>query len=63
MTHLPVLPSGFFSPIARRPLCWLLNDLHWLSMHCVQLLQILYAGCTEDEYLLIMLQVATNPIT
>lgn len=63
MTHLPVLPSGFFSPKARHPLCGLLNDLHWLSMHGMQLLQILYAGCIENECLLIMLQIALKPIT
>lgn len=63
MTHLPLLPSGFFRPIARHPLCGLLNDLHRLSTCCMQLLQILYAGCRENECLLIMLQIAMNPIT
>lgn len=29
----------------------------------MQLLQILYAGCMENEYLLIMLQIAANQIT
>lgn len=29
----------------------------------MQLLQILYAGCMENECLLIMLQIAMNPIT
>jgi len=63
MTHLPVLPSAFFSSVARRPFCGQLSDLHWLSVHCVQLLQILHAGCTGNERMLIMLHIAMKPIT